>query len=223
MAIGVALMIGFKFPENFDNPYISQNITEFWRRWHMTLSRWMRDYLYIPLGGNRVSKPRMYLNLWLVFLISGFWHGASWNFMLWGAYHGFFLVADRLFLLKILKKLGKVPSIIFTFFVTIIGWVLFRIESLSGIKAFLKKMFCMDFHESYLFFNEKFFAIFFIAVFFAFYGAIGKIEKFQIRMFSPQKHAMSYLVLVFIGISLFILSLASITSYGFNPFIYFRF
>lgn len=223
MAIGIALMIGFKFPENFDNPYISKNITEFWRRWHMTLSRWMRDYLYIPLGGNRVSKPRMYLNLWLVFLISGFWHGASWNFILWGAYHGFFLVADRLFLLKFLKKIGKLPSIIFTFFITIIGWVLFRIESISGIKVFLKKMFSMDFHDSYVLFNEKFYTIFIIAVFFAFYGAFGKIEKFQIRMFSPQKYAASYIALVFLGISLFILSLASITSYGFNPFIYFRF
>ena len=85
MAIGLARMLGILFPENFDNPYISQNITEFWRRWHISLSRWMRDYLYIPLGGNQVkSKARLYFNLWLVFIISGLWHGAAWNFIVWG-------------------------------------------------------------------------------------------------------------------------------------------
>ncbi|HNZ43107.1 MAG TPA: MBOAT family O-acyltransferase, partial [Bacteroidales bacterium] len=102
MAIGLARMMGFIFPENFNNPYISQSITEFWRRWHMSLSRWMRDYLYISLGGNRVSVPRMYFNLAFVFLISGFWHGAEWNFIFWGAFHGLFLILDRLFLLKLL-------------------------------------------------------------------------------------------------------------------------
>ena len=92
MAIGLGRMMGFKFPENFDSPYTSRSITEFWQRWHITLGRWMRDYLYIPLGGNRVkTKARLFFNLWIVFLLSGFWHGASWGFVLWGAYHGFFL------------------------------------------------------------------------------------------------------------------------------------
>jgi len=98
MAIGLARMMGFRFPENFDSPYSSRSITEFWRRWHITLGAFMRDFLYIPLGGNRVgSKWRLYFNLWLVFLVSGLWHGASWNFVLWGAFHGFFLILDRLF------------------------------------------------------------------------------------------------------------------------------
>ena len=87
MAIGLAKMIGFKFPENFNNPYISQSITEFWRRWHMTLGSWMRNYLYIPLGGNKVGKTRLYFNLWIVFLASGLWHGASWSFIFWGSFH----------------------------------------------------------------------------------------------------------------------------------------
>lgn len=90
MAIGLARMMGFKFPENFDNPYTSKSITEFWRRWHMTLGSWMKNYLYIPLGGNKVNNLRLYMNLWLVFLVSGLWHGASWSFIFWGAYHGFF-------------------------------------------------------------------------------------------------------------------------------------
>jgi len=106
MAIGIGKMIGFSFPENFNNPYISQSISEFWRRWHLTLSRWMKDYLYIPLGGNRVAtKRRLYFNLWIVFLISGLWHGAAWTFIIWGAFHGLFLILDRLFLLKFFKLL----------------------------------------------------------------------------------------------------------------------
>jgi len=96
MAIGLGLMMGFRFPENFNAPYIAQSITEFWRRWHITLSNWMRDYLYIPLGGNRVkSKSRLYFNLSIVFLISGFWHGAAWTFIAWGIFHGAFLIFDK--------------------------------------------------------------------------------------------------------------------------------
>src|SRR5690606_26410370 len=102
MAIGLAQMFGFILPENFNHPYTSNSITEFWRRWHISLGNWMREYLYIPLGGNRVnSRRRLYFNLWLVFLASGLWHGASWTFVLWGAYHGLFLVLEKLFLLKI--------------------------------------------------------------------------------------------------------------------------
>ncbi|MCD4735918.1 MAG: MBOAT family protein, partial [Bacteroidales bacterium] len=110
MAIGLGRMMGFDFPENFRNPYISQSITEFWRRWHITLGKWMRDYLYIPLGGNRGSGMRTYFNLWVVFLISGLWHGAAWNFVLWGVFHGFFLVMERLFLLKFYVRAGKFVS-----------------------------------------------------------------------------------------------------------------
>src|SRR3984957_349801 len=101
MALGLGRMMGFKFPENFNNPYISQSITEFWRRWHISLGNWMRNYLYIPLGGNRVkSSSRLYFNLWIVFIASGLWHGASWNFVIWGAWHGTFLVMERIFLNK---------------------------------------------------------------------------------------------------------------------------
>jgi alginate O-acetyltransferase complex protein AlgI len=103
MAIGLGRMFGFRFPENFTNPYTSGSITEFWRRWHMTLGNWMRNYLYIPLGGNKVnSYSRMYFNLWLVFIASGFWHGAAWTFIFWGIYHGLWLILERAFLLKII-------------------------------------------------------------------------------------------------------------------------
>ena len=128
MAIGLGLMMGFRFPENFNNPYTAVSITDFWRRWHITLGAWMRNYLYIPLGGNRVnSKLRLYFNLWLVFLLSGLWHGAAWGFIIWGAYHGFFLVMERLFLGKWLARLGK-AAFIYTFGVVMVGWVFFRLE-----------------------------------------------------------------------------------------------
>ncbi len=160
MAIGLAKMIGFKFPENFNNPYISQSISEFWRRWHISLGAWMRSYLYIPLGGNRVaSQSRLYFNLWFVFLASGLWHGASWSFVIWGAYHGLFLVLERLFLNNVYKKIGKFLSTIITFFLVMIGWVFFRIERLPDVFAYLKRLFSFDFGNA-LPFDLEFYTFF---------------------------------------------------------------
>ncbi len=145
MAIGIGRMIGFRFPENFDNPYTSKSITEFWRRWHITLGAFMKFYLYIPLGGSKVkTNRRLYFNLWFVFLVSGLWHGASWNFVIWGAFHGFFLVIERLFLSKVLKRAGSVISLVYTFFITIMGWVIFRIEDYKSAFVFYKKLFVFE-------------------------------------------------------------------------------
>ncbi len=223
MAIGIGRMIGFDFPENFNNPYISQNITEFWRRWHITLGRWMRDYLYIPLGGNRVSIKRLYFNLWIVFLISGLWHGAAWNFVIWGAFHGLFLVADKLFLLKFYKKIGKIPSILITFFITLIGWVLFRVESMGQAGDYFHNMFNMNFGFDDIYFNNKFWFIMSAAVFFSFYGGFRRIEKWQMKVFDKNKKSGTLITFFMISVMLFIISLGYITSSGFNPFIYFRF
>jgi len=141
MAIGLGLMMGFRFPENFNNPYTSVSITDFWRRWHITLGAWMREYLYIPLGGNRVkSTRRLYFNLWLVFLLSGLWHGAAWGFVAWGAYHGFFMVIERLFLGRWLAKIGKF-AVLYTFPIVLVGWILFRIEDIHSSLAYLSAMF----------------------------------------------------------------------------------
>jgi alginate O-acetyltransferase complex protein AlgI len=126
MAIGLGEMLGFRIPENFNFPYISKSITEFWKRWHISLGNWMRNYLYIPLGGNKAGKYATYFNLWLVFLLSGIWHGAGWNYLIWGAFHGFFLVIERLFLQKYLKRTS---AIIYTFIVVTIGWVLFKMKT----------------------------------------------------------------------------------------------
>ena len=223
MAIGLALMIGFNFPENFNNPYISRNVTEFWRRWHMTLGRFMREYLYIPLGGNRVQPVRLYFNLWLVFLLSGLWHGAAWNFVAWGAFHGFFLIADRLFLVRLLSRLGKLPSITFTFFVTLIGWVLFRSESLSYSIGYLDTMFSFTGQSDAGEFELKFWMILGVAVIFSFMAMFKGNEDWQMKALNNwtigQKAAWKF------GFSVlfFMLCLAAVISSGFNPFIYFRF
>ena len=129
MAIGLGRMFGFEFLENFNYPYISSSIREFWKRWHISLSTWFQEYLYIPLGGNRKGKIRTYVNLLIVFFATGMWHGASWNFIGWGMYHGFFSVSERLGFGKLLKR-SKVLSHVYTMLVVMIGWVFFRVENI---------------------------------------------------------------------------------------------
>ena len=140
MAIGIALLLGFRFPANFDSPYQSASITEFWRRWHITLSFWLRDYLYIPLGGNRVPLWRNYFNLFITMVIGGLWHGASWLFVLWGAWHGLLLVFHKLFMRlrgnrkdKPANKVAHVLGVLLTFHLVAIGWVFFRADSLTVV------------------------------------------------------------------------------------------
>ena len=224
MAIGLGRMMGFTFPENFDSPYISKSISEFWRRWHITLGSFMKDYLYIPLGGNKVtSKSRLYLNLWTVFLISGLWHGASWNFILWGAYHGLFLILDRLFFINLMKKMGSLFSTLITFFIVMIGWVIFRLESTDRIGEYLCRMFSFN-HNAELNTIPAFELIIVLAVTFSFLAAF-KFGKNIGRYFFEATHYKIYehLTLTGFAIALYILSISAITSSGFNPFIYFRF
>ncbi len=224
MAIGIGRMLGFVFPENFNNPYISRNITEFWRRWHITLGRWMRDYLFIPLGGSRVkTRRRLFFNLWLVFLISGLWHGAAWNFVIWGGFHGLFLVLDRIFLIKFTERIGKIPSIFLTYFITLIGWVLFRAESFSHALTYLGKMFNTDYRDKGLELGNDIWYMLLIAILFSFFGMINGVESWQNRMLNEKYKTKSAIIMSFVIIFLFILSVASISSSGFNPFIYFRF
>lgn len=142
MAIGLGKMFGFDFMENFNYPYLSSSIKEFWRRWHISLSTWFREYLYIPLGGNRKGVSRTYVNLILVFFATGLWHGAGGNFVLWGMFHGFFIVVERAFLGKLLEK-NPIKSLnhVYTLLVVVIGWLMFRVESLGVIRLFLQKLF----------------------------------------------------------------------------------
>jgi len=144
MAIGLGRIFGFKFPKNFDYPYTAQSVTEFWRRWHITLSRWFRDYLYIPLGGNRVGAARTYLNLGIVFLATGIWHGAAWTFIAWGAFHGLFLIVERLGLGKALSKTPRPFRHVYLLIVVVSGWVMFRAETFSQSWSFYKAMFMFE-------------------------------------------------------------------------------
>ena len=140
MAIGLGRMFGFRFPENFLYPYIATSVQGFWRRWHMSLSAWFRDYVYVPLGGNRVSTSRLYVNLVTVFFLCGLWHGASWNFVIWGLFHGAFLVIERLGIASRVQSLWRPVRHAYLLLVVMIGWVFFRAETLPSAIAFLRAM-----------------------------------------------------------------------------------
>ena len=229
MAIGLGRIIGFRFPENFDNPYNSTSITEFWRRWHITLGAFMRNYLYIPLGGNRHGTARTYLNLWVVFLLSGLWHGASWNFVLWGAYHGLFLVVERilsrhipLFDTKRRHPLFVLP----TFIILLVGWAIFRIEDLPSCWIFIQRLFDFGkpiFNSQFSIFNSQFYVTLLVALFFAFLTLFpfGKrMQRFAFHTnYSPKGHIPVWLT----ACLLFFFCLGALTATDFSPFIYFRF
>ena len=224
MAIGIGKMIGFRFPENFNNPYTSGSITEFWKRWHMTLGAWMKDYLYIPLGGNRVNtRSRLYFNLIVVFLISGLWHGASWNFVLWGAYHGLFLILDRIFLLKLLKSSGKFISVMFTYIITLFGWVIFRIENIDKAGQVLKSMILFNNVHYSLKFPPFFWLFLVIGFVFSFITLTKTGKKMETFFFERDYNIFNHAFLIIMCAVLYIVSLSFIVSTGFNPFIYFRF
>ena len=224
MAIGIGRMIGFKFPENFNNPYISQSITEFWRRWHMTLGSWMRNYLYIPLGGNKVSKGRLYFNLWLVFLLSGLWHGASWNYIIWGAWHGLFLVLERAFLLKAMSSIGKITRVAFTFVVVVIGWIFFRVEDLASAWGYTAALFGGNGRTVSMPVDIEWIVLGALAFAFSFFLLFPKTQKIQDAVFGERDlRNVGHVVMTCVAAALFILSLSYVTASGFNPFIYFRF
>lgn len=140
MARGLGRMFGFEFLENFRYPYISVSVTEFWRRWHISLSTWFREYVYIPLGGNRRGKGRQLLNLLIVWFLTGLWHGASWNFALWGLYYAVLLILEKLFLLRVLEKLPKPAKHLYTLLVVMIGWALFYFEDLGALGEFMGRL-----------------------------------------------------------------------------------
>lgn len=223
MAIGLGKIMGFRFPENFSNPYLSASITEFWRRWHITLGAWMKNYLYIPLGGNRVSESKLYRNLVIVFLLSGLWHGASWNFIIWGAFHGLFLVLERLFLLKIYQRIGRLISTVVTFVIIVTGWVWFRHEDLSFANHLVKMMFSFDFFDGKFALQNDFYFSLGLAVLFSFFAFSKFTKNVQDRVYGEDHTQAGHLVMVLTSILLFYISLSYISALGFNPFIYFRF
>jgi alginate O-acetyltransferase complex protein AlgI len=223
MAIGLGKMMGFHFPENFDNPYNSASVSEFWRRWHITLGAFMRNYLYFPLGGSRCSKPRTYFNLWVVFLLSGLWHGASWCFVIWGAYHGFWLVLERIGLKKVYEKIGKVPSVIITFFIVVIGRAFSRIENISDSFTLISRLFSFDFQSFIPIQSPQFYVTLSLALVFSFIALIPFGKRLQDLVYYTDFSKMQHLVVWPVSILLFVFCLTALNAVGFSPFIYFRF
>ncbi len=218
MAIGMGKMIGFKFPKNFNYPYISRSITEFWRRWHMTLGSFFRDYVYIPMGGNRCSKLRWVLNIMVVWALTGLWHGASWNFVLWGVYYGVLLLIEKL----LFSKWSKVPvlSNITTLFLVVIGWTLFYFTDFSQLTAFFGTMFGKD---------CPLYDITTVSVFYGNIVLLGALilastplpYKIFEKLISIKGIGMVIEAVVLVG--LFAACLATLTGATSNPFLYFRF
>lgn len=163
MAIGLGRMLGFFFPQNFNYPYISKSITEFWRRWHITLSSWFRDYVYIPLGGNRVKKSRQFFNIFVVWFLTGFWHGAAWNFIFWGLYFFVLLMIEKSFLLKHLEK-SKVLSHIYLIFFIIISWGIFALSDLSQMGALFSRMFSLHGGTDWMYYLRDYAAMFVLCI-----------------------------------------------------------
>lgn len=222
MAIGMGHMLGFDFLENFNYPYVSCSVQEFWRRWHISLSSWFRDYLYIPLGGNRRGKVRTYINLIIVFACTGLWHGASFSFIVWGLWHGLFLVIERLGFKKVLDKLPKFIGWIYTMLVVLVGWVFFRADTLSAAMKYLGEMFSFSggVANGMAQFDNLSFIITVIALVLCtpVYQLVkGKLEKTEVG-----KKA-AFVIGAVLATGLFILSVIFLTGSGYNPFIYFRF
>lgn len=226
MAIGIGRMFGFHFLENFDYPYISRSVTEFWRRWHISLSSWFRDYVYIPLGGNRVSKPRHICNIAIVWLLTGIWHGASWNFVLWGAYFGAILIVEKLFLLKWLERIPGFFRHVYALLLILFGWVIFRSADISSAGLYLSRMFQPDFQGPdpefiYLLSNYK---LAFAACLLAAVPVSGWLKKAVGRVKNrPLREFLAYYPAGVFSLVLFALSVIYLVNSTFNPFIYFRF
>ena len=230
MAIGLGRMMGFKFLENFNMPYIARSFTDFWQRWHISLSRFMKEYLYIPLGGNRGSRWGMYMNLWIVFLISGIWHGADWTFLVWGIWHGFFLVLDKMFWLNVAGRISKYITVPLTFLFVLIGWVFFRAESISGALSYIGRMF--SFHQIndivppvlwIEFMDNRTLVMLIAAMLLSFLPLFGSLHKIFDR-FSEGGRSIGMMGAVFgASLALLVLSAMSLANSSFNPFIYYRF
>lgn len=227
MAIGLGRIFGFNFLENFNYPYISRSIQEFWRRWHISLSSWFKDYLYIPLGGNRKGQLRTYINSGIVFLCTGLWHGASWTFVIWGIYHGFFIIIEKLGLGSILKKIPSFICHIYTILVVMIGWVFFRADTLSNAIVYIKKLFVLDLNNLEYFYmqidNNHIIALV-LGIIFSI--PIVNFIKEKFKNFSLNNSISGNVGLVISDCSylvLFVVVILFVAGASFNPFIYFQF
>ena len=224
IAIGIGKMIGFKFPENFNYPYIADSVTNFWRRWHMTLSSWFRDYVYIPLGGNRVSTLKHIRNIFIVWILTGLWHGASWNFIIWGLYFGIILIIEKYFLNKVLEKLPKVIRIIYTLFIVMISFIIFSSDNLSSAFTIIKGLFSFNslslYNSFILYYIRSYLVILIIGIILS--TSLIKNVIFKLRNKKFLNNIINIIEVIVIFIILLIVTSMLIDS-SYNPFLYFRF
>jgi alginate O-acetyltransferase complex protein AlgI len=221
MAIGLGKMLGFNFKENFNYPYISKSIKEFWRRWHISLSTWFKDYLYIPLGGSRKGALLTYRNLLIVFFITGFWHGASYNFIFWGLFHGAFLILEKT-KGSLIEKLPNIIKHIYVLLVVIVGWVFFRAETFNDAIVYLQHLFTPTTDGNYIPFiyvNNYFVFVLCLAIIFA-----APVRKVISQKFNPEKFESIQLISTYgFHFVLLLFSIMELAQSSYNPFIYYRF
>ena len=219
MAIGMGKMLGFNYLENFNYPYIANSITDFWRRWHISLSSWFKDYVYIPLGGSRVSKIINIRNILVVWMLTGLWHGASWNFVLWGLYYGIFLMLEKFILKKYIEKLPKVFKHIYTLFIVVIGWTIFAFDDTKVLFSYLSNMFNIFKYpivdSMFFYYIKNYIVVLVLSVIFSMpiYNNLSK--KIDRRY--------KYILVYIVYLILFVITLSYIVSDTYNPFLYFRF
>lgn len=221
MAIGLGKLFGFHFLENFNYPYLSVSIKEFWRRWHISLSSWFRDYVYIPLGGNRHGKHATYRNLMIVFILTGFWHGANWTFIIWGLFHGIFLILERGKFGEWLEKIPVILKRIYTLVVVLIGWVFFRCDSIMDAFAYIKVMFALNFSDLHRLtvtecLDREFWFLFIVSLI----GSLPLIPALKKR-FGENPALCCIADIALLGV--FAFAVCYMVGADFNPFIYFRF
>ena len=221
MAVGLGKMLGFTFPQNFNHPYISKSVSEFWRRWHITLGSWFKSYVYIPMGGNRKGTRRTLINLLVVWALTGLWHGASWNFVLWGLYFGVIIILERIGLAKLLEKLPSAVRVAYTFVLVVFGWVLFETATLPDAAAYFGAMFgaggaFADGYSLYLLLTNA--AVFILCV-----AASGELanrlrQKLSVKFAKPYRYGLPIVQTV-----LLLVCTAFLVDATYNPFLYFRF
>ncbi len=224
IAIGIGRMIGFKFPENFNYPYIASSVTDFWRRWHMTLSSWFRDYVYIPLGGNKVSTLKHIRNILVVWMLTGLWHGASWNFIIWGLYFGIILIVEKYFLKNILDKLPKIIRSIYTLFIVMISFIIFSSDDINSAFIVIKGLFSfssLDFSNDFIIYYIRSYVVILIS------GLVLSTPLIKNIISKLKENKILNYIINFLEVIVIILILIVITSMlidsSYNPFLYFRF
>ena len=222
MAIGMGNMLGLRYLENFNYPYISRSITEFWRRWHMSLSTFFRDYVYIPLGGSRCSFGRAMLNTLVVWLLTGLWHGASWNFVIWCLWYFVFLMIERLFLKKGLEKLPVISNL-YVLLVVIIGWVIFRFTDLRLMMAVLGSMFCANGNPFFDFGTQIIFQSNSIILAVSMFACLPVVNRLQQNLLAKDRRLWYVLLYSVLPVLLLLLSTAALVGDSYNPFLYFQF